>query len=838
MSDTDPAPPDRGAPASSRRKPRRSSSEGAPPGGRHPFFGGRAPGEQPPPEDTWWTRPAGEPQQSHPFWGDPQSPDTASAEGESGKRAGEEPSLEGRAAGGFSVRERAAEEASPEASRDDPVAAGQSGGNSSVRGQAGEELSREGRRDAVGRSEAVREQAPMGLSLEESRRDLDTGGRPADGSFTPEGVDEGLSSEARREYSVPEGGSLEAQPGEGRAVSQENLSVPGGFTLGAFSGSSAAEPGDGPTSEARVDGVSREESDGPFGEARGDDASRDERSDGSSGVVRVDGPFNGAQGDDASGEEPSDGSFGVVRTDGPYNRVGADGPFDRVRADGASPGERAGGGAAAERRGGGGRSGGERAGSVFRRGDGLTDQGISRKGSSSATSGGSGGWPSPEEWREQRRRQRESVVASDDMLSSSAGSDAAAADSRTAFSGEEVGRDDADSHDTPQVTPGRSVTSVVSVSQPGQAAEEGRPAGDGASSLSPDTALDEQDGGAAASHAASDGMSGGGAASSGDASGEALSGGAVPLGDASGEATGGGAVSSEGASCEAPDDGAASAGDGEVPGGAVPADERIGASDGGTEARMEVSDAGVETPAGVSDAGTGTSAGVSDARTGTPAGASAAGTEFWATPGVDPGSGEKARKGRKGRRSGRKAGRGWPADGPDAGSGAAAAPPADPEAVARAICLRLLTMAPKTRAQLAEAMRKREVPDEVAESVLDRFTELGLINDEAFAEAWVDSRHHGRGLAKRALANELRHRGVDQETVKDAVERLDPDQEEETARRLVERKLPSTRSLDSKVRTRRLAGMLARKGYPPGLSFRVIREALEQEGVEVEDEYP
>ncbi|TXK42743.1 recombination regulator RecX [Nonomuraea sp. C10] len=317
----------------------------------------------------------------------------------------------------------------------------------------------------------------------------------------------------------------------------------------------------------------------------------------------------------------------------------------------------------------------------------------------------------------------------------------------------------------------------------------------------------------------------------GTASAEPLGSGAIPSGDASGEALSGGAGPLEDASGEVPDGGAASVGDGEVPGGAVPAD-------GGTGAPGGASDGGTWASAGVSDAGTGTSAGVSDAETGTPAGASAAGTEFWATPGVEPGSGEKAKKGRKGRRSGRKAGRGWSADGPDAGSGAAAAPPADPEAVARAICLRLLTMAPRTRAQLAEAMRKREVPDEVAESVLDRFTELGLINDEAFAEAWVDSRHHGRGLAKRALANELRHRGVDQETVKDAVERLDPDQEEETARRLVERKLPSTRSLDSKVRTRRLAGMLARKGYPPGLSFRVIREALEQEGVEVEDEYP
>ncbi len=147
-------------------------------------------------------------------------------------------------------------------------------------------------------------------------------------------------------------------------------------------------------------------------------------------------------------------------------------------------------------------------------------------------------------------------------------------------------------------------------------------------------------------------------------------------------------------------------------------------------------------------------------------------------------------------------------------------------------------MAPKTRAQLAEALRKREVPEEAANAVLDRFTELGLINDEAFAEAWVDSRHHGRGLARRALAAELRHRGVDNDTVNDAVERLDSDQEAEMARQLVDRKLRSTRGLDPQARTRRLAGMLARKGYSGGLAFRVIREALEQEGIDLEEDHP
>ncbi|MEO3872297.1 recombination regulator RecX [Nonomuraea sp. B12E4] len=202
--------------------------------------------------------------------------------------------------------------------------------------------------------------------------------------------------------------------------------------------------------------------------------------------------------------------------------------------------------------------------------------------------------------------------------------------------------------------------------------------------------------------------------------------------------------------------------------------------------------------------------------------------------------GQSGQAGRPGRgRPGKGArGRGWLPEGPDADSSAGGGPEADPESVARAICLRLLTMAPKTRAQLAEALRKRDVPDEAADAVLSRFSELGLINDEAFAEAWVDSRHHGRGLAKRALAAELRHRGVDTDTVNEAVERLDADQEAETARRLVDRKLASTRSLDPQTRTRRLAGMLARKGYSSGLAFRVIREALEEEGIELEEEFP
>jgi regulatory protein len=155
----------------------------------------------------------------------------------------------------------------------------------------------------------------------------------------------------------------------------------------------------------------------------------------------------------------------------------------------------------------------------------------------------------------------------------------------------------------------------------------------------------------------------------------------------------------------------------------------------------------------------------------------------------------------------------------------------DPEARARQVCLRLLTLAPRTRAQLAEALRKRGIPDEVADEVLGRFADVGLIDDAAFARSWVESRHYSRGLAGRALSAELKQRGVATEEIRAAIaSQLGPDAEVSAARGLVERKLAGTRGLPPEQRTRRLAGMLARKGYPAGLAYRVIREALEAEG--------
>ena len=154
-------------------------------------------------------------------------------------------------------------------------------------------------------------------------------------------------------------------------------------------------------------------------------------------------------------------------------------------------------------------------------------------------------------------------------------------------------------------------------------------------------------------------------------------------------------------------------------------------------------------------------------------------------------------------------------------------PPGDPESVARTLCLRALTGAARTRQQLAEMLARKGVPDDAAEAVLDRFVEVGLIDDAAFARAWVDSRQAGRGLARRALQAELKSKGVDAEVAAQAVESVDDEDERAAAYRLVERRARAMQRLDRATATRRLVGMLARKGYSGGLAAAVVREVLD-----------
>ncbi|WP_255470905.1 MULTISPECIES: regulatory protein RecX [Micrococcaceae] len=145
---------------------------------------------------------------------------------------------------------------------------------------------------------------------------------------------------------------------------------------------------------------------------------------------------------------------------------------------------------------------------------------------------------------------------------------------------------------------------------------------------------------------------------------------------------------------------------------------------------------------------------------------------------------------------------------------------------------RQLTASAKSRLQLARKLAERNIPEHVAEEVLDKFEEARLINDADFAEMWVRNRSQTRKLAKGALRRELSEKGVDQETAAAALEQISDADEEAAARSLVERKLrPGTDLADPAERdktTRRLASMLARKGYQPSQAFRIVSEVLDQ----------
>jgi len=152
--------------------------------------------------------------------------------------------------------------------------------------------------------------------------------------------------------------------------------------------------------------------------------------------------------------------------------------------------------------------------------------------------------------------------------------------------------------------------------------------------------------------------------------------------------------------------------------------------------------------------------------------------------------------------------------------------PGDPETVAKAICLRLLTAAARPRAALALALRKRGIPDDVAENVLDRFVDVGLIDDEAYAQAFVATKQRDRGLGTTALRTELRRKGVDEDVVAGAVDGIDQEAERNRARALIERRVDAAMSAGPVTARRRLAALLARRGYSVDLALAVVDEAL------------
>jgi regulatory protein len=152
------------------------------------------------------------------------------------------------------------------------------------------------------------------------------------------------------------------------------------------------------------------------------------------------------------------------------------------------------------------------------------------------------------------------------------------------------------------------------------------------------------------------------------------------------------------------------------------------------------------------------------------------------------------------------------------------------EEQARALCLRLLTARSRTRAELSGQLAKRGYPDDISARVLDRLAAVGLVADTDFAEQWVHSRRSNAAKSKRALAAELRTKGVDNDVITTVLTGIDGGAERDRAEQLVRAKLKRENLDGDQLRVaRRLVAMLGRRGYDHNVARDVVGVELDLE---------
>jgi regulatory protein len=142
---------------------------------------------------------------------------------------------------------------------------------------------------------------------------------------------------------------------------------------------------------------------------------------------------------------------------------------------------------------------------------------------------------------------------------------------------------------------------------------------------------------------------------------------------------------------------------------------------------------------------------------------------------------------------------------------------------------------PRSRKELEVTLIKREIDPQVAKEVLDRFVEIDVINDAAFAELLVRSRCNTKKVSRSVMRQQLRQKGVDQEIIDEVLLAVTDADELRMATELVEKKARSMSRLEPEVRKRRLFGLLARKGYGTAIALQVIKdlEANDFTGAEI-----
>lgn len=151
-------------------------------------------------------------------------------------------------------------------------------------------------------------------------------------------------------------------------------------------------------------------------------------------------------------------------------------------------------------------------------------------------------------------------------------------------------------------------------------------------------------------------------------------------------------------------------------------------------------------------------------------------------------------------------------------------PTTDPVERARSLALSMLDRAPRSAADLKSRLVAKEVEPAVADAIIARYIEVGLLDDRSLAAMIARTRHAERGQAPRVIAAELRRKGMGEADIAAALEPLTPEVQAESARALAEARWLRSADLSDAVRTRRLVAYLGRKGYSATLAFALVRD--------------
>jgi regulatory protein len=144
---------------------------------------------------------------------------------------------------------------------------------------------------------------------------------------------------------------------------------------------------------------------------------------------------------------------------------------------------------------------------------------------------------------------------------------------------------------------------------------------------------------------------------------------------------------------------------------------------------------------------------------------------------------------------------------------------------ARNVLLHQLARSAKSAEQLRQILAKREVDSEIVERVINRFIEVGLIDDLLFAETLVSARRKFRGRSATVIRRELLQKGISKEICEQVLGSVTQEDELELACELATRKISQMAKLEPDVRRRRLAGFLARKGFASNIVSTALRQA-------------